>query len=56
MSVIKSWFEIPQERKKFNNQSRPMTNLRDNIFLINWIEEYFRFIVSDKLLTNEYDD
>ena len=53
--MIKGWFELKENEKKYEYQPRPVSKVRENIELMNWIEEYFRVITSEALMTYEGD-
>lgn len=51
--VIKGWFELKGHERKYEYQSRPVLRVRETIELMNWIEEYFKMVVSEAMLVEE---
>ena len=51
--VIKGWFELKRHERNYEYQSRPVLRVRETIELMNWIEEYFKMVVSEAMLVEE---
>ncbi len=48
--AIKSWFELKENERKYDYQPRPVSKVRETIELMNWVEEYFKMVISESLL------